>query len=359
MTTLRVVVDSLLTPDAPALARYTTDLTRALIATAPDDCDVAGIIAASTAAEIAAIGETLPGLSDLYRTTLPRREVMAAWQLGLGSSPGGGMIHSPSLFAPFRKHDRSAGDQVVVTIHDLLAWTHADALPATVVAWQRGALKRARKHADAFVVPTHALAEQLDDLAGVGSRIRVIPSAPRAGLAVTDDGDERRARLGLPSDYVAVTGPVDVVRTALDVAELTGVAVVALDTTPRSADESGDEPTGAIIMPGVLDAADHAAVLAGSRAFIAADRNDGSGTALIEAFALDVPVLHAEAPALLEVAGGAGAAFTDADSLAALLSSIVDDSEFAERLRVAGADRARAFSWRETAWRVWQLHADL
>ncbi|MCI2957985.1 glycosyltransferase [Agromyces atrinae] len=358
MTTLRVVVDSLLTPDSPALARYTADLTRALIATAPDDCDVAGIVAASTAAEIASVEERIPGLADLYRTTLPRREVMAAWQLGLGSSPGGGMIHSPSLFAPFRKHDRASGDQVVVTVHDLLAWTRTDLLPATVVAWQRASLKRARKHADAFVVPTHALAERLDDLAGVGSRIRVIPSAPRDGLAVTDDGDERRARLGLPSDYVAVTGPVDVVRTALDVAERRGVAIVALDAPQRTADEAGDETSGAID-PGPLDAADHAAVLAGARAFIAADRDDLSGTALIEAFALEVPVLHADTAALLEVAGEAGAAYADADSLAALLSAVVDDAEFTERLRVAGADRARAFSWRETAWRVWQLHADL
>jgi hypothetical protein len=30
-----------------------------------------------------------------------------------------------------------------------------------------------------------------------------------------------------------------------------------------------------------------------------------------------------------------------------------------ERLGVLAADRGRAFSWRESADRVWQLHADL
>ncbi|WP_271727570.1 hypothetical protein, partial [Bacillus licheniformis] len=69
------------------------------------------------------------------------------------------MIHGTGLFAPLRKHDRRAGDQTVVTIHDVLAWTNPEAMSSTAVAWQKGMLKRARKHADAVVVPTHALAD--------------------------------------------------------------------------------------------------------------------------------------------------------------------------------------------------------
>ena len=38
---------------------------------------------------------------------------------------------------------------------------------------------------------------------------------------------------------------------------------------------------------------------------------------------------------------------------------VVTDLELASRLGIAGLDRARAFSWRDSADKVWQLHADL
>ncbi len=40
-------------------------------------------------------------------------------------------------------------------------------------------------------------------------------------------------------------------------------------------------------------------------------------------------------------------------------AGVLGDDELAERLRIAGRDRARAFSWRDAAEKVWQLHADL
>ena len=45
--------------------------------------------------------------------------------------------------------------------------------------------------------------------------------------------------------------------------------------------------------------------------------------------------------------------------LAAAVASVLNDSELADRMRIAGQDRARAFSWRDSAERVWTLHADL
>jgi hypothetical protein len=38
---------------------------------------------------------------------------------------------------------------------------------------------------------------------------------------------------------------------------------------------------------------------------------------------------------------------------------VLDDGALRERLSVLASDRARAFSWRDSAERVWQLHADL
>src|SRR5688572_8763367 len=110
---LRVVVDQVVAPVPGPLGIYTQALTSALIATAPAGCEVEGIVSSSPPTDYDRIAELFPGLSGLYKTSLARRELAAAWQLGLTTSPGGGMIHAPGLFAPLRRHDRTlGGDQV-------------------------------------------------------------------------------------------------------------------------------------------------------------------------------------------------------------------------------------------------------
>ncbi|MET1082115.1 MAG: hypothetical protein ABWY12_03565, partial [Burkholderiales bacterium] len=78
-TTLRVIVDQMVTPLPSGITRYTEELARALIQTAPKGCAVEGIVSALPPEKIAAVEEALPGLAALHRTTLPRRELAAAW----------------------------------------------------------------------------------------------------------------------------------------------------------------------------------------------------------------------------------------------------------------------------------------
>ena len=86
---------------------------------------------------------------------------------------------------------------------------------------------------------------------------------------------------------------------------------------------------------------------------------------MIEAFHFGTPVVHSDAPALIEVAGDAGVVVARADAdgyperLALAISHVVEDSALVERLGISGQDRAKAFSWRNSAEKVWQLHADL
>ncbi|MDQ0895392.1 glycosyltransferase family 4 protein [Agromyces ramosus] len=377
-TTLRVIVDQIVAPVPGALGRYTLDLARAIVAAAPRGCDVEAVVSSSPPADYDRIVREIPGLSGLYKTTLARRELAAAWQLGLTTSPGSGMIHATSLFAPLRKHDRQAdGNQVVVTVHDVLAWTHPDALSAASVAWQKAMLKRARRHADAVVVPTHALAERLGEVIELGDRIRVIGTAPRSGLVVGADAPLRAASLGLPPQYVVVPGTLEPRKGLVDVFAafarpgVPDVPIVVIG--PESwgdqhvvavAEEYGLDPARALRFD-ELDPADLAVVIAGAMAFIAPSHDEGSGTPLIEAFSLATPVIHSDAPAFLEVSAGAGLAVPVgggegyADRLAAAITSVVTDPSLANRLSVAGGDRSRAFTWRDAGERVWQLHADL
>src|SRR3954451_5915609 len=100
MITLRVIVDEVTAVPNGGMSRYAEELTRALIATAPRGSDVAGIVSASPEPDYQRIAELLPGLRELYKSPLARRELSAAWQHGFTRLPGAGIVHATSLLAP-------------------------------------------------------------------------------------------------------------------------------------------------------------------------------------------------------------------------------------------------------------------
>ena len=116
---------------------------------------------------------------------------------------------------------------------------------------------------------------------------------------------------------------------------------------------------------GFLDDADLSVALDRASVFAFPSLAEGFGLPVIEAFHFGTPVVHSDAPAVVEVSAGAGIAvgIADADGyparLAAAIRSVVDNPALAERMSFAGRDRAAAFSWRDSARQVWQLHADL
>jgi glycosyltransferase involved in cell wall biosynthesis len=377
-TRLRVVVDQLVAPVPGAIGRYTRDLTRALIAASPARCEVAGIVSSSPPADYSHIEQTLPGLAELYPTSLARRELAAAWQMGLTTSPGGGIIHSPSLFAPLRRHDPAVGDQVVVTVHETQVYRHPDSRTPIEAAWQRAMLKRARKHADAVVVPTHALAQRLAEHLDFGDRIRVISTAARSTLEIPPDAMQRARALALPSDYLVSIGSTEHHRGVTDLVRALarpGVPDMPLIVLSESAADPQDAlplaqeaglPENRVRVISPESDMDLAVLLSGATAFVAPAHDEGDPATLIEPFLLGTPVIHSDAPEYLETAAGCGLAVPVAgggdvyiDGLAAAVAAVVTDTALSERLSIAGQDRARAFSWRDAAERVWQLHADL
>lgn len=382
MTTLRVVVDELI-GDAPGGARrYAEELTRQIIATAPPGCEVEGIVSNVPQETFDDVASRLPGLARLTKLPLARRELTMAWQSGLAMPGAGGMIHAPSLFAPLRRHDRlNDGEQIAVTIHDVLPWTFPESLSSTSVLWQKAMVKRARKHADAIVVPTHAVANQLSEVVDLGDRVRVIGGAPATTLRLPSDADERAHRLGLPERYALTLGSI-MPRKGLTpliraIARPEAQSIPLLIAGPdRFGDGSATGVAAAAGLPedrvralGHLDDPDLAVVLDRATLFVYPSLAEGFGLPIVEAFKFGAPVIHSDDPALVEVAAGASliverpetAADTDgyAERLAAAIGRVLSDDALRTRLGVLAADRARAFSWRDSAERVWQLHADL
>lgn len=380
MITLRVVVDQMIAPVPGGIGRYTEELTRALIATAPAECDVEGIVSSSPPAQYELIEAALPGLASLHKTPVARRELAAAWALGVTASAGTGLIHAPGLLAPLRRHDRSSdGTQIAVTVHDVLAWTHPSSLTPTTVAWTKAMLKRARKHADAIVVPSHAVATQLTEIMDLGDRVRVIGGAVGHQLVLPAPSlvEDRLQALGLPSQYILTSGSLDprkavtALITALGLSDAPDLPLIVLGPSTWGeldlaavADEAGLEPGRVRALSGLSDS-DLAVVIARASVFVYPSLEEGFALPIIEAFHLGTPVVHSDAPALLEAAGDAGVAVersTGTDYPARLVDAInrvLGDSVLRNQMTIFGGDRARAFSWSDSAERIWQLHADL
>ncbi|WP_395639741.1 glycosyltransferase family 4 protein [Pseudolysinimonas sp.] len=378
MSTLRVVVDQIVAPVPGGIGRYTEELARALIATAPAGAHVEGFASAITDDEHAHIRALLPGLGTLHKSALARRELSLAWQHGFTPIPGSGMLHATSLLAPLRRHDRhrDLDSQVVVTIHDAVPWTHPETLTPRGVSWHKAMARRAERYADAVVVPTHSVAADLSELLDLGNRIRVIGGAPSSALRLPDDADARARRLELPERYIFAAGTLEprkglasLIRAMGDIPGDVPLLIAGppgwggVDVAAISADVGIAE--GRVRVVGRVDDPDLAVLFSRASAFVMPSLAEGFGLPVIEAFSLGTPVVHSDVPALSEVAGGAGLEVTRGDGdgypgrLADAIQGVLDDHALADRLAVSGKDRSKAFTWRDSAEKVWQLHADL
>ncbi len=379
MTTLRVIVDQIVAPVPGGIGRYAEELTRALIATAPRGTDVVGIVSSSPERDYERLESLLPGLGGLYKTTLTRKQLALAWQHGFTPLPGRGMLHAPSLFAPLSRHDRlqNVGDQVVVTIHDVVPWTHPETLTPHGVRWHKALAQRAWKYADAVVVDTHAVAAQLAEYLDFGDRVRVVSAAVSSHLLIPDDADDRATRMNLPERYILSVGTLEprkgigALIESLRDPVLDGLPLVIVgpagwgDLDVNALAEAAGVPEGRVRALGYLADPDLAVAIGRATVFAFPSLAEGFGLPVLEAFSLGAPVVHSDDAAVCEVASGAGITVPREDlagypeRLAAAIGSVANDEDLAERLRLQGLDRAKAFSWRSSAEKVWQLHADL
>jgi glycosyltransferase involved in cell wall biosynthesis len=362
-----VLVEQVLAPVPGGTGRYARELAHALAATAPAGSTVTGWTAWHRETGPAVID----GVLGPRRLPLPRRGLVAAWERGTGPGlPSADLVHAPTPLAPPRRHT-----PLVVTVHDAVPWTHPDTLTPRGVAWHRTAIGSAARDADRIVVPTAAVAAELASHVPGWQPDRVVV----VGHGVADalrkpppDAAERAARLRLPDTYLLSLATLEP-RKGLDVllAALADPAAPDLPlllvgqpgwggVDPATMARELGLPADRVRGLGRLPDADLAVVLHRAAALVAPSRAEGFGLPPLEAMAAGVPVVVSDAPALVEVTGGAAlvAPRGDPAALARALAEAVDPTA-RERLVAAGRNRAAHYSWSASARTLWRLYSTL
>jgi glycosyltransferase involved in cell wall biosynthesis len=113
-------------------------------------------------------------------------------------------------------------------------------------------------------------------------------------------------------------------------------------------------PQGALVRTGYMAAEDKTALMTGAKIFVWPSHYEGFGMPIVEAMACGAPVLTARNSSLPE-AGGAAAAYTEtteAAEISAKLGELLGDPGRLERMRTAGFEHAKAFTWKASAGRM-------
>ncbi|GLZ38506.1 glycosyltransferase family 1 protein [Actinokineospora sp. NBRC 105648] len=357
MPELVVLTEQLLAPVPGGTGRYTRELAAALAAAPPDGWTVTGVTARHRDLAPAAI----PGVAGPRGLPLPRRALTLAWERGLPLWPGGDVLHAPTPLAPA---SAKRGRALVVTVHDTVPFTHPETLTPRGAAWHRAVIRRATRRADAIIVPTAAVAAELAEHAPGPAPVHVVGHGVAEALRVP------AAEVDMPPAYVLAVGTREP-RKGLDVLveAVAGLDVPlvlagppgwgAVDLTAL-AERHGLPPDRLRVLGRITDA-ELATVLARATVLAAPSRAEGFGLPVLEAMAAGVPVVHSDAPALVEVAGGAGISVAAADpsGWTSALRSVIESPDQRAAMAAAGRARAAHFTWRAAAEAVWAVHVHL
>jgi glycosyltransferase involved in cell wall biosynthesis len=261
------------------------------------------------------------------------------------------IVHATAVAVP-----PAGGAPLVVTIHDLAFLADPSMFTRHGLRFFRRGTDLARRHADLVLVPSEATAGECVAAGFDPARIRVVPWGQDRRAVPAEAADAARRRRRLPERYVLFVGTVEPRKNLARLVEawrrvaLPDVPLVLAG--PDGWGDAGPGPDGAgIVALGFVDPDERDALYAGASVVAYPSLREGFGLPVLEAMAQGAPVLTSRGTATAEVAGDAAVLVdpTSVDEIAAGLSSLLDDEAGARALGERGRERARRFTWPDTA----------
>ncbi|MCW2545426.1 MAG: glycosyltransferase [Frankiales bacterium] len=341
-----LVLEQCLAPVPGGVGRYSRELALALRDTAPAGSSVHGVTAYHREQL------HLDGIPT-RRLPLPRRPLIAAWERGRWPAVNGNLVHAPSPL-----HPRRGSAPLVVTVQDAVPWTFPEMLTPRGVKWHRAMVQRAASEADLVVVTTQATADELAKHVPLRD-VLVVGLGRSDDLDLPADADERAAAMNLPERFVLTVATLEPRKGLRELAAaMRAFPDVPLLCAGQAGWGEGVPLEGDVRVLGRVDDADLAVLLDRATALACPSYDEGFGLPLLEGMAAGTPVLISQAPALVEVAGGA-ALSVPITELVDGLRQVLEDEPLRERLRAAGPLRAADFSWQRSAEQLWRAYRQL
>jgi glycosyltransferase involved in cell wall biosynthesis len=235
----------------------------------------------------------------------------------------------------------------VVTIHDLSFERDPKLLGRKDRLVFRTVVPRAARRATRLIAVSERTKADLVELYGI---------APERITVAHHGVDPAFTPGGRPDSYALFVGSVQARKdplAAADAAAAAGLRFVVAGPT-RDRELAHELERRGADLRGYLDRDALADLYRGAACLVLPSRYEGFGLPVLEAMACGTPVVAAPEPALREVAGDA-ALYADRAHLADALRQAVRERE---RLSAAGLERAKTFSWRETARRTLEVYHD-
>ena len=268
------------------------------------------------------------------------------------------VFHSPAYTAPLR-----GVHPLALTIHDVSYARHPEWYPYRRDPLRRWFYRQSARTADLIITDSEFSRQEISTAYQIDpEQIHVVPlgvGAPFIGS--TPHGDTREMR----EPYLLHVGDLHprrnlplLIRALARLSSLLvnttvpKLVLVGLDRGERGKIE--DEARHAhvrIHFSGPVDDRTLASLYVGAAAFVYPSRYEGFGLPLLEAMACGTPVLASRAGAIPEIVGNAGILVDpdDETEMATGIARLLSDADFASRLREAGRQRAKDYTWDRTA----------
>ena len=312
----------------------------------------------NVAVDVSPLGQTRAGAARYLRALLPRleREVHVERVSGFARgragtlwldlawyphvlprrARGADVLHCPTYRGPVRPRT-----PLVLTVHDVAVFRHPEAFPPWTRAYSRRVVPRVLRAARRVLAVSEFTAAELETALGVPrEKICVVPNA--ADPVFTPDGARAEG------DYVLAVGTLEPRKNIARTIAATAGLGIELRVAGARGWGGVDARGGHVRWLGEVADEELGRLYRGALCVAYPSLYEGFGIPVLEAMASGAPVVTSAGGATEEVADGA-AVLVDPLRPDAIAAGIEEAIARREELRARGLERARTFSWDESA----------